>query len=221
LIWDLSVPHTLCTTGLGRVCEFFIGLSSAKHKSMSQHEENAEADRSAQGKIGEGNPSRISRRTTLFVLGSVLFALASLIVALEFFVVERIPLLTESDLENAKKVWQKHGPVSYDMDIELRGAQPGQVRVNVRNRVVTAETRDGRVPKEHTWETWSVPGMLNTLELDTATAENPEQAIQAAPATKWQLRCEFDPELGIPRRYHRLVSNGPEVYWYVKRFESR
>jgi hypothetical protein len=188
---------------------------------MSQHEETPEADPSAEREIRKGNSSRISRRTTVFVLGSVVFALASVVLALEFFVVERIPLLTESDLNNAKKLWQKHGPVSYDIDIEIRGAQPGKVQVNVRNRVVTAETRDGRVPKEHTWETWSVPGMLNTLELDMETSENPEQTIQAQPGTKWQLRCEFDPALGIPRRYHRLVSSGPEVYWRVTRFESR
>jgi hypothetical protein len=63
--------------------------------------------------------------------------------------------------------------------------------------------------------------MLNTLELDMETAENPEQAIQAQAGTKWQLRCEFDAKLGIPRRYHRLVSSGPEVYWRVTRFEAR
>jgi len=188
---------------------------------MPQQTETAESDLDTDSVTDAARASRISRRTTLFALGSMAFALASLVLAIEFFVVERIPLLTESDLENAKKLWQQHGPVSYDMDIEIRGAQPGKVQVNVRNRVVTAETRDGRVPKEHTWETWSVPGMLNTLELDMETAENPEQAIQASPGTKWHLRCEFDPELGIPRRYHRLVSNGPEVYWRVTRFEAR
>jgi hypothetical protein len=86
---------------------------------------------------------------------------------------------------------------------------------------VAAETRDGRVPKEHTWETWTVPGMFKTLETDMEIAENPEQAIQAAPGTKWQLRSEFDPVLGIPRRYHRLATGGPEVYWRVTRFEAR
>jgi len=170
---------------------------------------------------GDSVAGRLSRRTTLFVLGSIAFALASLVLALEFFVVERIPLLTELELEAAKKRWQEHGPVSYEMDIELRGAQPGRVQLSVRNRVVAAETRDGRVPKEHTWETWTVPGMFNTVETDMEIAENPEQTIQAAPGTKWQLRCEFDPKLGIPRRYHRLASGGPEVYWRVTHFEAQ
>jgi hypothetical protein len=186
--------------------------------SMSSDEANLDADGDDR-QIG-GNARRLSRRTTLFVVGSIVFAVASLVLALEVFVVERIPLLTGSEMEAAKKRWQERGPVSYEMDVEIRGAQLGKVHVNVVNRVVTAETRDGRVPKEHTWETWTVPGMFNTLETDLEIAENPEQAIQAAPGTKWQLRCEFDPVLGIPRRYHRLASGGPEVYWRVTHFEA-
>src|SRR4051794_4872354 len=98
---------------------------------MSQDESNSEPD-----EVGdEGNNSdsrrRLSRRTTLFVLGSIAFAMASLMLALEFFVVERIPLLTQSGLNAAKKRWQELGPVSYDMDIELRGAQPGSVQISV------------------------------------------------------------------------------------------
>jgi hypothetical protein len=63
--------------------------------------------------------------------------------------------------------------------------------------------------------------MFNTIELDMGTAENPEQTIGAPPGTRWQLQCEFDPILGIPRRYHRMVSAGPEVYWRVTKFETR
>jgi hypothetical protein len=187
---------------------------------MSQDESSAEGDEPSITE-NSGDVRRLSRRTTLFVLGSIAFALASLVLSLEFFVVERIPLLTQSDLDAAKKRWQEHGPVSYDMEIQLRGAQPGRVKVNVRDRVVAAEARDERIPKEHTWETWSVPGMFNTIETDMEIADNPEQAIQAAPGTKWQLRCEFDAATGLPRRYHRMASNGPEVYWRVTRFEPR
>lgn len=149
------------------------------------------------------------------------FAVVALLLAVEFFVVERIPLLTAKELDLAKKLWNEHGPVDYDMSIELRGVRPGKVEISVRHRVVVAETRDGREPPEHTWDTWSVPGMFDTLEKDLDIAENPEQAIQAPPGTKWQLFCEFDPELGIPRRYHRLASGGPEVYWRVTKFEKK
>lgn len=188
---------------------------------MSQDDamDNVETDK-ANGGI-DVTTGRVSRRATLFLIGSALFALASLVLALEFFVVERIPILTDAEFDAAKKRWVQNGPKSYDMEVELRGAQPGNVKVSVRNRVVEAQTRDGRVPPEHTWDTWSVPGMFNTVELDMGTAENPEQAIGAPPGTKWELRCEFDPKLGIPRRYHRIASYGPEVYWRVTRFEAR
>jgi hypothetical protein len=199
----------------------FSWVFSRETETMSQDDatDNVETDE-ANGGTGV-TAGRVSRRPTLFLIGSAFFALASLVLALEFFVVERIPLLTDSEFDAAKKRWIQNGPKSYDMEVELRGAQPGNVKVNVRNRVVEAETRDGRVPPEHTWDTWSVPGMLNTVELDMGTAESPEQAIGAPPGTKWELRCEFDAKLGIPRRYHRIASNGPEVYWRVTRFESR
>src|SRR5689334_8267237 len=83
---------------------------------------------------GTAGSRRLSQKSTLMVLGSIAFAIASLVLALEFFVVERIPPLTEAALSNAQKLWQQNGPVSYDMDIELRGARPGSVQVSVRNR---------------------------------------------------------------------------------------
>jgi hypothetical protein len=164
---------------------------------------------------------RLPRRATIFAIGSIVFAIVALLLAVEFFVVERIPPMTQADVDRAKKLWLERGPTDYDMSIELRGAQPGKVEVSVRHRVVAAETRNGRVPPEHTWDTWSVPGMFDTLEKDLDIAENPEQTIQAPPGAKWQLFCEFDPDLGIPRRYHRLASGGPEVYWRVTKFEKK
>ncbi len=188
---------------------------------MSRHDAASEIDAVAGAGSGVDKTGRVSRRTTLFVLGSAAFALACVVLAVEFFVVERIPLLSQAELDGAQKLWQEHGPLSYDMDIEIRGARPGSVHINVKNRVPMAETRDGRVPPEHTWETWTVPGMFDMLEKDMEIAENPEQAIQAEPGTTWLLRCEFDPQLGIPRRYHRIVSGGPEVYWRVTRFVAK
>jgi hypothetical protein len=154
-------------------------------------------------------------RSAAFVLLSAAAAVAAVVFALNYFVAERLPALTEESLDAASAKWKANGPASYDMDIELRGARPGVVHVEVRDREVTAETRDGRVPGQWTWDTWSVPGMFDTLSQDLQTAENPEQTIQAEPGTKWRLRCEFDEENGLPRKYHRLVTNGSEVFWHV------
>jgi hypothetical protein len=160
----------------------------------------------------------VSRKGIAFVLACLAFALACVVFALQFFVAERLPLLTEAELERAKKLWQEHGPTDYDIDVEIRGAQPGVVHAEIRHGAVLAQTRDNRVPPQWTWDTWSVPGLFGTLEQDMEIAENPEREIQAAKGTKWQLRCEFDPRYGYPRRYHRLVTGGPEVYWQVTSF---
>lgn len=163
----------------------------------------------------------MSRRTIVFAIASLAFALACVVLTLQFFVAERLPELTEAELAKAKKLWQEKGLSDYDIEIEIRGAQPGSVHAEVRHSSVMAETRDQRVPPQWTWDTWSVPGLFETLEQDMQIAEDPEHEIQAAKGTKWQLRCEFDTEFGYPRRYHRLVTGGPEVYWQVTNFVAK
>jgi hypothetical protein len=161
----------------------------------------------------------LSVRTVIFALVSIALAIACVALALQYFVAERLPELTEARLKSAMERWQKNGPVSYDLDVELRGAQPGQVHVEVRQREVENETRDGRTPGRWTWETWTIPGLFDTLSQDLQTAEDPDG--QAAQGTKWRLRCEFDAQFGYPKQYHRLVTGGPEVYWQVTGFQSK
>ncbi len=173
------------------------------------------ADSSAESK------SRVSPRTVAFVLASAALAAVCVLLALQYFVAERLPELSEATLQAASERWQKIGPASYDLDLELGGAQPGIVHVEVRNKEVTLEIRDGRTPGRWTWDTWSVPGLFDTLSQDLQIAEDPEQQIQAVPGTKWRLRCEFDPQYGYPLQYHRLVTGGPEVFWRVVAFTPK
>lgn len=160
-------------------------------------------------------------RAVVFAVGAFIIAITSIALALQYFVADRLPELSEASLDQATKLWDKQGPTSYDMDIELRGARPGQVHVEVRDREVVAETRDGREPGRWTWKTWSVPGLFDTLSQDLQIAADPEQQIQAAKGTKWRLRCDFDAEFGYPSRYHRMVTGGPEVFWWVTKFEPK
>jgi hypothetical protein len=164
---------------------------------------------------------RAAGRNLWFVLAAIAFALACVAIALQYFFAEPIPKLTQSELDRAKKRWQVYGAVSYDMDIEVRGKQPANIHVEVRKRVVTAETRDGRVPPERTWDSWSVPGLFKVLDENLMNAEDTEHQFPGAKATGWQMSCEFDPDLGIPRRYHQTGTDVPEVYWWVKRFQIR
>lgn len=145
------------------------------------------------------------------------------VLALEMFVVERLPQLTVENLEAAEKLWDTKGPKSYDLDLVIEGAQPGIVHVEVRDGVTTAMQRDGISPKQQrVWEVWSVPGMFGTIEQELQLAADPQHEMGLAEGTSVDLRAEFDPNLGYPSRFHRIVfGGGPEVFWKVTRFDPK
>lgn len=184
-------------------------------------QESSDDDRSKATSEAADGIGGVRWRTVAFAFASLALAVAGVALALQYFVAERLPELTEAKLESAMQRWQQNGPANYKMEIELRGAQPGQVHVEVEDKSVTMETRNGRTPGRWTWDTWSVPGMFDTLTQDLQIAADPEQQIDAAKGTKWRLRCEFDAKYGYPLQYHRLVTGGPEVFWRVTKFEAK
>ena len=165
---------------------------------------------------------RDARRVLIAGLLVAVLGLVSVLVVLRVFVAQRIPELTEARLTEAEDRWDHAAVASYDMDIKIGGAQPGQVHIEVRNDEVIALTRDKRFPPPRTWDVWSVPGMFETLERELELAQDPVHEMQAAAGTQLRLRCEFDQQFGYPRRYHRYVTGGgPEVFWQVTRFQSK
>jgi hypothetical protein len=164
---------------------------------------------------GGRHPRRILYISLLLTLVCIVGAAA----LLRMFAAQRIPELTAADLEAAQKRWDRAGPESYEMDLEILRERPGTVHIEVRNSEIAAMTRDGLAPKQHTWRYWSVPGRFEELERELEIAEDPVHEIGAAAGTRWKLRCEFDPAYGFPRKYHRYASGGgPEVYWRVTSF---
>lgn len=162
---------------------------------------------------------RLSSRAVTLGLAVGGLVIVGIVGLLRVFVAERIPDLTEARLLAAQHLWKQKGPASYDMDLRIRGAQPGSVHIEVREGQVTAMTRDGRSPPQRTWDVWSVPGQFDTLERELELAEDPQHEMQAAPGIQLRLRCEFDSQDGFPRQYHRFTTGGaPEVYWRVTRF---
>jgi Family of unknown function (DUF6174) len=141
--------------------------------------------------------------------------------ALELFVVERLPQLTVEAVEAAETRWNQQGPQSYDLDLTIEGAQPGVVHVEVRDGVTTAMQRDGVAPKQRrVWDVWSVPGMFTTIEQELQNAEDPHNGMGLASGASIDLRAEFDPTYGYPARFHRIVfGGGPEVNWKVTKFQ--
>lgn len=164
------------------------------------------------------------RLPTTLLVGLVFVGLiVGLIVVVQVFAVRRIPELTEPLLEAAEQRWQENGPASYDLDLEITGAQPGVVHVEVRDGEVTAMTRDGHAPEQRrTWDVWAVPGQFETIERELEMAADPQHEMQAAEGTRLRLRAEFDPQYGYPRQYQRMVyGGGPEVYWRVTTFQPQ
>ena len=193
---------------------------------MSQQElasERATLNAASKAALADGSRGvQIPARFVVAGLILAIFAVVAALVAIRFVSLHRIPALTEAALDRAERLWERAGPKSYDMDLEIRGARPGQVHIEVRNGEVTKMSRDGQVPRQHTWYAWSVPGQFETLERELEMAEDPEHEMHATIGTKITVRSDFDPTFGFPRRFHRHVSaGGPEVYWRVTGFTPR
>ena len=132
---------------------------------------------------------------------------------------ESLPILTQTQLDEAYRRWQEHGPKRYDLAVTVTGDQPGELKLQVRDGVVVQMTRDDVVPKrKSTWDYWSVPGMFDVIRLDLEICGKAE--VEGRP--KLVLRALFDPKLGYPARYQRIdLATRNEVSWEVTRLVPR
>lgn len=176
---------------------------------------------------GNGQHDRASgklsaRRSTLVVgmfLG-VFVAISAIGVAWIVLGRDSLPLLSESDLVAARDRWRRHGPASYDLDLQLAGNRPGIVHVEVRAGQVTRMTRDGVEPRQRrTWDYWTVPAMFDTIDQELAMAQDGVWSSADPALGQAELRAVFDPRFGYPLRYHRVVSGkNLETAWTVTGF---
>lgn len=122
------------------------------------------------------------------------------------------PALTAERFAAAQAKWEAAGPASYEIEIDVRGAQPALYTVTVeRGEPVSAARNSTPLKQRRTWETWSVPGMFDTVASDVAALNERSNLV---------VRCEFDPEFGFPAKYERIeMGTGQQVRWEVKRFE--
>ena len=134
----------------------------------------------------------------------------------------RVPLLTPEALARAREMWRTNGPADYELEVHIRGRQPGVVRLTVRAGQVTRMTRDGVVPRQRrTWSAWTVESQFELIELELEAAADPERGFGAPPGARVVQRAAFDPHYGYPRRYQRHVLYTPlEVEWEVVRFRA-
>ncbi len=159
---------------------------------------------------------------TALTLGALALIVGGVLLFLQLFVARRLPEMTEARFEAAQALWEKNKIISYDMNVRITGAQPGLVSIEVRDGKPTAMTRDDIAPPERTWDTWTVPGMFQTLVEEFAFKDDPTHKGQGAPGAEVWLRCEFDSQYGYPRTYQRLMTGGgPQVEWHVTKFELK
>jgi hypothetical protein len=158
--------------------------------------------------------SQFSSRSMMFGVLAAALLLVAVLVGLKIFVADKTPDLTEEAFQAAIQQWEARGPASYDLDVQIGGAQPGIAHVEVRNGEVKVATRDGLPLQDWNKDEWSIAGQFEALEREFEFADDPQREMQAPPGARVWLRCDFDPKLGYPRRFHRYATGGaPEVYW--------
>lgn len=129
--------------------------------------------------------------------------------------------LTAEALKEARSRWQSRGVQSYDLFVEVRGAQRGDHRIEVRNGRVTRMTTGGEPAARTAWQHWTIDGMFDFLATELDNAGQPGRAHDAKPGDV-ELRAAFDEEFGYPRRFLRHVSmQTRSIEWRIVSFEPR
>ena len=162
---------------------------------------------------------RISLR---FVAGAIVLGTAlGLIATVVVLVVStrgQPPRMTSDAFEAAREHWKRHGPASFEMDIEQSLGLTGKIHVEVRHEQVTAMTINGEPAAPRLWDSWSVPGLFGIIRLDLDRNSAAAAAGQSQPVVFQQ--AEFDADNGLPRVYRRTeLEGGQSVEWRITAFQ--
>lgn len=163
-------------------------------------------------------------RLSSVIFGAGLGTLAAGLVAIVALVLifrDPIPQLTRAEFDAAEQRWEKNGPASYNLDLAITGKRPGKVHIEVRNGEITHMLRDGVKPRQQrTWYYWSVPGQLETIDLELEKAADPAAGFHAPAGSHVIQRAAFDPHYGYPLRYSRdVMGTDMEVSWETTKFQ--
>ena len=187
----------------------------------STNSESPHVDHAAAGTHAAQPRASRPRRALAVMLG---LAGALIVTAVVFFFIMRsnLPRLTQADFDAAVARWEKNGPADYGLDLELAGNRPGEIHVEVRGGNVVHMIRDGVEPSQkRTWDYWSVPGQLETIREELEMAQHPATSFNVPEGSQVVIWAEFDPQLGYPKQYHRVVLGAAfEVHWTVTRFRA-
>jgi hypothetical protein len=135
---------------------------------------------------------------------------------------DRLPPLTPERLAASRRLWESRGIASYDLDLVVSGTglDPGTIRLEVRGGTVARAERDS-IPMTGEVASYAVPGLFQSLERECELAGHPETA-GAPPGYRVYLQGRFDPELGYPLRFRRVIGGANRVVeMRVARFARR
>jgi hypothetical protein len=124
---------------------------------------------------------------------------------------DRLPELTPERLAESRGRFAASGIASYDLDLVTRatGLDAGAIHVEVRGGRVARAERDS-IPMTGDVESYTVPGLFRSFEQELALARSPER-LGAPPGYRVYLQARFDPELGHPLRFRRIVGGANRV----------
>lgn len=128
------------------------------------------------------------------------------------------PPLTAEALKQAEANWRSARIRDYDIEIEVQSRQKETYAVEVRDGAPQHAWRNGQPLKQiRTFDTWSVPGMFDTIHSDFDRSDRQDQ-----PAPELVLRAVFDERTGVPLKYKRIQWGADiEISWRVTKFEAR
>ncbi|HVX11388.1 MAG TPA: DUF6174 domain-containing protein [Pirellulales bacterium] len=135
---------------------------------------------------------------------------------------QAVPALTSEALAAAQSRWEQHGPANYRIDLEVAGRQASRYHVEVRGGKPTQVLRNDRPIPSRSWYYWTVPGLFEVLDHDMDCSEDPTRGFGARPGSRAVLRADFDPDLGYPRKFQRLIMGEPhlDMTWDVTAFDT-
>jgi hypothetical protein len=168
----------------------------------------------------ERKPSRRLRRIAVTIGCIVLGIVCGLVVFGLTSFRRPPPAMSAADFEDAVARWKQNGPANYEMVLEVSGRQSGTMRVVVKDRQAVSITRGSVSIPRHTWEYWTVGGLLEVIRTDLEGLDQPERAFGTPDVSQLVQQAEFDEALGYPRRYRRAVlSTGDAIEWEVVEFK--
>jgi hypothetical protein len=133
-----------------------------------------------------------------------------------------LPELTPAELAAARARWVEARVRAYDLDLAVEGTalERAGIHLEVRADSVTRAERDGVAMTGDT-SAYSVPGLFLTLERELELKATP-QAAGAPPGYQVYVQAAFDPTLGYPRHYRRIVGgSNTRVEVEVVRFTAQ